>query len=1169
MKASKLDQRVAPREVKAHFKLYKSGKLWVTAGILATAIGTYAVTGTPVQAATTTTDADTSTADMIAKSHAAILRSSQTAAPTKADQAAKAAEDQPATDTATQGAGTAEAASTSATTTASAPTTQTPAATRKTSTPTQAAATNQATAQTNGSTATTGQATDEDVTTATYHNVNTKGEQIAPDQTQTITKTNGGVVPSAPTVEGYTLAKEVVNSPGAVDHDQSVNSIVIDYAQQTLTTYTGANGTGSVVKSLQVSSLSDKDKVALAYNGFNFDPRTAFDIEADKIGQFVSETAKHILVKDWWDQFVKLGGDHSYVYMTEEELKAAPTADGTLTAVFHAADSQGAQIAPDQTMTITKTGAGVVPSAPTVAGYTVSQEVVSNLPEWQDAGRQIGSFVMDYTTQTLKVYAGKDGQGELYRTLTFSELTTAEKVGLAYFGLNFDPSEPFDMAADQIAKFDSPEAKNDFVYDWWRQVIAAGGEFTYVYQPAADGTTPPASDGSVRADFTYVDEAGNTVAPTKTFTASATHIDIVPSAVQVAGRTLEKEVINGQFEGFDDSVIGSIIVDYTRQTLTTYTGANSTGTLLKAIAFSEMTVNDKVGFAYNGILIDPDQPFDIMADTVANIGSEAVKVDRTIDWWQEFNAVGGTHAFVYTAVGEAPTTDLVSEDKVRAAFTYVDEAGQTIAPSQTLTTTTWQAGVIPGAVTVTGYTLQKEVVNTPQLNDGANVQGAVANSYVVDYGQQTLTVYRGLNGTGAIIKSIAFGAIDLNDRIALAYNGIMIDPTQPSFDMAADTIGHFVSPEAKLILSFNWWRNFVLQKGTHTFVYTKDPETVTHGTTTSTRTIVFVDEAGNSLADPITQTVTYRTSTNGEGETVYTAQGVYSPEAAPTIAGYTPDQSLIAADYPGTGIGTPQDTVVTVTYTKTQFVTGEVSDGPIKQTMIPEGLSVTAADYYNNLTPGEVAGGVQVKTQSPDALSVTPEDYYDYLPATPVGQLSDGLITKMQIPAGVSVTAADYYNNLTPGEVAGGVQVKTQIPAGVSVTAADYYNNLTPGEVAGGVVVQTMIPAGLSVTATDYYDHRTPTTDRGETKTPGQPSRLGGDQTTSTQTPTQPKLAVTVSEGETSTPQAGATTQASAATAHLPQTGDAMNAALALSGLGVMALMGLAGATRRKHDEAK
>ncbi|WP_262315130.1 mucin-binding protein [Lacticaseibacillus parakribbianus] len=45
------NQRVAPGAAKEHFKMYKKGKLWLTAGIFAVAIGTASVGGTKVQAA--------------------------------------------------------------------------------------------------------------------------------------------------------------------------------------------------------------------------------------------------------------------------------------------------------------------------------------------------------------------------------------------------------------------------------------------------------------------------------------------------------------------------------------------------------------------------------------------------------------------------------------------------------------------------------------------------------------------------------------------------------------------------------------------------------------------------------------------------------------------------------------------------------------------------------------------------------------------------------------------------------------------------------------------------------------------------------------------------------------------------------------------------------------
>ncbi|WP_461225549.1 mucin-binding protein [Lacticaseibacillus suihuaensis] len=91
---------------------------------------------------------------------------------------------------------------------------------------------------------------------------------------------------------------------------------------------------------------------------------------------------------------------------------------------------------------------------------------------------------------------------------------------------------------------------------------------------------------------------------------------------------------------------------------------------------------------------------------------------------------------------------------------------------------------------------------------------------------------------------------------------------------------------------------------------------ITHGTTTTTRTITYTG-AGTKTPASVAQVVTWNTSTdNVTGETVATAQDGYAAVETPTIAGYTADlASVDAATLAPTTIDALKDTDVTVTYT--------------------------------------------------------------------------------------------------------------------------------------------------------------------------------------------------------------------------------------------------------------
>ncbi|WP_262315590.1 mucin-binding protein [Lacticaseibacillus parakribbianus] len=240
-----------------------------------------------------------------------------------------------------------------------------------------------------------------------------------------------------------------------------------------------------------------------------------------------------------------------------------------------------------------------------------------------------------------------------------------------------------------------------------------------------------------------------------------------------------------------------------------------------------------------------------------------------------------------------------------------------------------------------------------------------------------------------------------------------------------------------------------------------------------------------------------------------------------------------------------------------------------RKTQVPDvAPSVTEEGYYNNLTPGELDEGVRVRNQVPDvAPSVTAEDYYDNL--TP-GELDAGVRVRNQVPdVAPSVTEADYYNNLTLGELDEGIRVRNQVPdVAPSVTEADYYNNLTPGELDEGVRVRNQVPdVAPSVTKAAYYDHRT-TTPAVTALTPGKQPTTGAGTATST-TPTS--LPVTGPRHGATTAAALAPTAAAAAqtTGQLPQTGETTRGALALAGVGLLSLLGLATLAERKRLAGK
>jgi LPXTG-motif cell wall-anchored protein len=93
---------------------------------------------------------------------------------------------------------------------------------------------------------------------------------------------------------------------------------------------------------------------------------------------------------------------------------------------------------------------------------------------------------------------------------------------------------------------------------------------------------------------------------------------------------------------------------------------------------------------------------------------------------------------------------------------------------------------------------------------------------------------------------------------------------------------------------------------------------LSYGTSTSTRTITFVNNDGtDSGLAPVVQTVTYKTTTNeATGETIYTPTGIYAAYTVPTQAGYTADQTEVLQQALGATNTLPENKAVIVTYTK-------------------------------------------------------------------------------------------------------------------------------------------------------------------------------------------------------------------------------------------------------------
>lgn len=150
---------------------------------------------------------------------------------------------------------------------------------------------------------------------------------------------------------------------------------------------------------------------------------------------------------------------------------------------------------------------------------------------------------------------------------------------------------------------------------------------------------------------------------------------------------------------------------------------------------------------------------------------------------------------------------------------------------------------------------------------------------------------------------------------------------------------------------------------TDTTVTVNYTPTYSYGTATSTRTINFVNADGTTnKTAPVVQTITYKTVTNdATGETVYTPQGAYYEYQVPTLTGYTASQTTVAQATVGATTTAPENTTVTITYTK--IATKPDEGGTTK----PDDGGTTTPDNGGTTTPDN--GGTSTGT---DGATVTP-----------------------------------------------------------------------------------------------------------------------------------------------------------------------------------------------------
>ena len=244
--------------------------------------------------------------------------------------------------------------------------------------------------------------------------------------------------------------------------------------------------------------------------------------------------------------------------------------------------------------------------------------------------------------------------------------------------------------------------------------------------------------------------------------------------------------------------------------------------------------------------------------------------------------------------------------------------------------------------------------------------------------------------------------------------------------------------------------NMAPTNSTVTVTYTP---TYTYGTTTSTRTINFVNTDGTDNGiSPVVQTITYKTVTSdATGETVYTPQDAYYEVQVPTQTGYTANQTTVVQAAVGALATTPENTTVTVTYTKN--ATTDPGDGG--STTDPDnGGSTTNPDNGGTTTPDN--GGSTTTSPDNSGTATTPGNN-----STNTGAVSDTTTTT----SGESSTIITPETDSTTADGSGKVLVVTNDGTQPTHVDEQFAKGVTPVSSESTITDQTDSDKQPSTTA--------------------------------------------------------------------------------------------------------
>ena len=820
-----------------------------------------------------------------------------------------------------------------------------------------------------------------------------------------------------------------------VDADQNELSMPVTYAEDAGTNLTlvPATVTGYVpTQSSQVYTVTDAatqdvyftyDKIALNVTVVYYNQATGAQIKKStvtgKIGDVIDLTS--IAYTELPGYTANSANAHSYtVTNAQVQVVGLYFLPQSAQLTVHYKSTSGVTLLPDKTLTSVFQGSTYPLTAPVITGYTPQKSTIN-----VSISQKNQEVTFTYTPQDV-VYTVH------YVDVQGNAIHAANQLSMAYDGNQNIDALPI---SGYILK--SGEASSHQI-----NFAADSGSYTFEYVATRDLTRT----------INYVDVAGQTVAESKVQTVKITqnndgswpseHFAEVPSP-QIAGMlpTLTNFPDVVATEKTTDSVVNVIyytpqldsgIHDYSKTVTRTIKYVDANGSKVADDVVQTVTLTKRNNGEWSAAKFDAvNSPvLSGKTTTVKAVAGAAVTPDSTdstvVVTYQDAQLGGGIHDYSKTFT---------------RTIKFVDATGAEVAPSVTQTATVSQRNAGPWS------TANWIAVNSPRVAGMVPLQQTVAAAAVTADSADTTVIVQYQNVTldvgihdyrKTVTRTIQY--VDINGKKVAASTPQTVTITKRN-DGTWSTAS-FAAVDAPRVNGL-----VAGQKSVGVAVVTADSQnsvvTITYYapqvgagirdlSKTLTRTINFVDAAGNQLADPVVQRVILKRSVVGTQQGGWTT-GVWTAVAAKTIDDYTTASGNVAAQ-----LVTDADTDVTVNVlyvhvnqpSTTPDNGGSSNSGDTGTT--PDAGGNTIGGNTDTTAPNSEAGGTATTLPATDgntsggshvattpggnkASTAGPTKKQQQLPATGGQTTSQAVATSSQAPLSRSVTVGNHELPITGG----------------------------------------------------------------------------------------------------------------------------------------------------------